>query len=337
MFLRIILSIDKSSKELDLTFPIIAFGVPIVDTLKVMLLRILKKKSPFEPDKSHFHHVIFENKIQHQFSVFIVQLFTIVFLIISLLYLRDYKILSLILFLISTILMLVFDFSFEKLKLFFETFQRYLQSILQQIPSKLFSIINILVIPFAAITAGIFIIVLFPISTEFNKVDLLFLLIIGVAISSLALFHYYRVKEIAGIYVLVNASLYIVFSNLSTSFLNIFLMSSKIFLITYNIIFTMLFLIVVVYITVQERFISEKGFLLSGIDLILVLLFALLFVIDSLFSVTLLDKINISLYQSFILYLIFKLIFRFELKISIYILVASFLLPIISLIYLLIK
>jgi len=37
------------------------FGVPLIDTLAVMIRRIKHKRSPFHPDRTHIHHV-FENK-----------------------------------------------------------------------------------------------------------------------------------------------------------------------------------------------------------------------------------------------------------------------------------
>jgi UDP-N-acetylmuramyl pentapeptide phosphotransferase/UDP-N-acetylglucosamine-1-phosphate transferase len=32
--------------------------IPLVDTLRIVILRLLKRQSPFKPDKSHVHHAI---------------------------------------------------------------------------------------------------------------------------------------------------------------------------------------------------------------------------------------------------------------------------------------
>ena len=37
------------------------FGVPLIDTLAVMIRRLKQKRSPFDPDRTHIHHV-FQNK-----------------------------------------------------------------------------------------------------------------------------------------------------------------------------------------------------------------------------------------------------------------------------------
>lgn len=39
--------------------------VPIFDTLRVFLVRILNKRSPFKADKNHMHHVLLENGFNH--------------------------------------------------------------------------------------------------------------------------------------------------------------------------------------------------------------------------------------------------------------------------------
>lgn len=39
-------------------FTIAVLAVPVFDTLRVMITRILQRKSPFHPDKTHLHHII---------------------------------------------------------------------------------------------------------------------------------------------------------------------------------------------------------------------------------------------------------------------------------------
>ena len=45
--------------------------IPMFDTVRVFTIRILKKKSPFSPDRSHIHHVIIDYyKISHRRASF---------------------------------------------------------------------------------------------------------------------------------------------------------------------------------------------------------------------------------------------------------------------------
>lgn len=57
---------------LELAPPIMLLALPIIDTLKVMVLRIVHKKSPFLPDKNHLHHIIFGKNIRHKIVVFLI-------------------------------------------------------------------------------------------------------------------------------------------------------------------------------------------------------------------------------------------------------------------------
>ncbi|MBU3010515.1 undecaprenyl/decaprenyl-phosphate alpha-N-acetylglucosaminyl 1-phosphate transferase [Polaribacter vadi] len=51
-------------------FILALFSFPILDTSRVFLLRIMKKKSPFSADKSHIHHVFLNYGLKHwQISV----------------------------------------------------------------------------------------------------------------------------------------------------------------------------------------------------------------------------------------------------------------------------
>ena len=50
------------------TAPVIAFSVlivPLIDTLKVFMIRVLNKKSPFKPDRNHIHHRLLDLGFSH--------------------------------------------------------------------------------------------------------------------------------------------------------------------------------------------------------------------------------------------------------------------------------
>lgn len=46
-------------------------SVPIFDTVRVMFLRILQKKSPFHPDKTHLHHVFVRMGVSHTITAMV--------------------------------------------------------------------------------------------------------------------------------------------------------------------------------------------------------------------------------------------------------------------------
>jgi UDP-N-acetylmuramyl pentapeptide phosphotransferase/UDP-N-acetylglucosamine-1-phosphate transferase len=40
-------------------------NIPVLDTLRVMLIRILKRKSPFAADRNHIHHIFIDKGFTH--------------------------------------------------------------------------------------------------------------------------------------------------------------------------------------------------------------------------------------------------------------------------------
>ena len=59
--------VDVYSIQLE-NIPVIAISmisIPVLDTLRVMLVRILRKKSPFTADRNHLHHILLDSGMTH--------------------------------------------------------------------------------------------------------------------------------------------------------------------------------------------------------------------------------------------------------------------------------
>ncbi len=60
--------------------PLFLIGFPILDTLTVMVERIAKGRSPFKPDKNHFHHKLMKLGLYHSESVTTIYLLQALFI-----------------------------------------------------------------------------------------------------------------------------------------------------------------------------------------------------------------------------------------------------------------
>jgi len=49
--------------------PVLILALPILDTVWVMIPRLLHRNSPFAPDQSHLHHKFFNLGFQHRYTV----------------------------------------------------------------------------------------------------------------------------------------------------------------------------------------------------------------------------------------------------------------------------
>lgn len=67
LFIEIHKDLGNSPYKFDAapSFAIATLILPLFDTLRVFTLRILKKKSPFFPDRSHIHHVLIDLGLSH--------------------------------------------------------------------------------------------------------------------------------------------------------------------------------------------------------------------------------------------------------------------------------
>ena len=68
--------------------PVLILGLPILDTLWVMTRRILRKTSPFTPDRTHLHHKFLNLGLQHRFTVILIYGLSLFWAIFSLLFLN---------------------------------------------------------------------------------------------------------------------------------------------------------------------------------------------------------------------------------------------------------
>ena len=73
-FIAILLSIKLTQdyKQLSVILPLIILGLPILDTLTVMIKRLAVGRSPFAADKNHFHHQLLQIGLYHSEAVLLI-------------------------------------------------------------------------------------------------------------------------------------------------------------------------------------------------------------------------------------------------------------------------
>jgi UDP-GlcNAc:undecaprenyl-phosphate/decaprenyl-phosphate GlcNAc-1-phosphate transferase len=84
-FLAITLSLSLTQVDNGLSplLPLLLLGLPILDTLTVMLVRIASGRSPFAADKNHFHHNLMKLGLRHAESVLVIYLIQGLLLIVA--------------------------------------------------------------------------------------------------------------------------------------------------------------------------------------------------------------------------------------------------------------
>jgi UDP-GlcNAc:undecaprenyl-phosphate GlcNAc-1-phosphate transferase len=85
-FVLAFLAIELTQKPGTLVSPVtalIVLAIPVTDTLTVMSKRMMSGKSPFEPDKTHFHHLLRDMGFSHSGAVMIIMALSSLFSLLA--------------------------------------------------------------------------------------------------------------------------------------------------------------------------------------------------------------------------------------------------------------
>ncbi|HEX3074589.1 MAG TPA: MraY family glycosyltransferase [Ignavibacteriales bacterium] len=326
-------SIDFNAGDLDLTFPFMALGVPMIDTMKVMSLRMMQKNNPFLPDKTHLHHIIFGN-LNHKTTVFVIESFTLVFLIISLYYLMVGKFYALIIFFILAFSLLLIkpilriSSKAEQLSLYTEKFMR--------IPEAIIGLFKKFLINISSVLIAFIIISLIPVHTTLLKNHLLLLIFVGVVMFVIAVSQQKISTIINDINVFINFTVFFIVTRLSVPFLfepaeNILYLSPAT-----EISFYILSCIIILFILAREKIFRVKEMFLTGIDLTMIVFISLTFIVNNFIKVEMIQHVSRSLVFAFIFYMWYKIIKYIRAESAGYLFYFSFAVPFFSMLLLLI-
>jgi hypothetical protein len=83
--------------------PAVSIGIlliPIFDTLRVILFRLINRKSPFDPDKTHIHHYLLYLGLSHLNATLVLLGSSLIFIVIAFL-LKDLTVFTVLLILFA--------------------------------------------------------------------------------------------------------------------------------------------------------------------------------------------------------------------------------------------
>jgi UDP-GlcNAc:undecaprenyl-phosphate/decaprenyl-phosphate GlcNAc-1-phosphate transferase len=75
------LALTQGHTALSPVLPLLIFGFPVLDTMAIILYRLSERRSPFLPDKKHFHHRLMDLGLFHTEAVLIIYLIQAVFVV----------------------------------------------------------------------------------------------------------------------------------------------------------------------------------------------------------------------------------------------------------------
>jgi UDP-GlcNAc:undecaprenyl-phosphate GlcNAc-1-phosphate transferase len=333
VFAALYVPLGYSKGSLDLTFSVILLGVPVVDTLKVILVRLWQKKNPFHPDQNHLHHIIINGKIRHKTTVGFILLLSALFAMDSSVYLKFNKILGIAIFLFLSVCLLLMQYilpAIANIKSLVKTKNKIVD-----LSGKKFVTFYEFFLPLSLVNVFMLVLFLFPVSSQINikGLDAFFISIIGMLFVSLFRRQNDQLKDI---YVLFNFIIFFIISNFSVSFIGRSLFFHDIY--KYEIFgsLILLSLFLAIFLFQREKFNAVGKVFLTGLDMTLIIVLISLYAFTIVMPSNRFKFIEINFWETIVLFLWYKMIVYFDNKFSIAVYYFSYALPVLAILSILI-
>ncbi len=312
-------------EKTDLSFAIIFLGVPIIDTLKVMTIRLLNKRNPFLPDKNHFHHVFFENSIRHKITVFIVQTYALLFAMNSLIYIKFNKLFALILFILLS-LMLVF---MKNILQYVQTYEKFIKKIrIHTLPDliinfykKYFLIITFFIVPYILLYN-------FYANSLFDYKQLIFVFLCNLILLIIGVLHKIKDKYYNDIYVFFNFLIFFTLRGIVKPVIH-----GDILKLVYLVSIVIIIIFIVLFLLARERMRKSYNGFFSGFELILLVFILSVNLVSQSFKLSYFNFFFYGMIVSFIIYFWYRIIIYLKPKLGVIFFYLSFAISLSSTLY----
>ena len=325
----LIISIDNAAHTLDLTFSVILLAVPIFDTLNVLAKRILNGRHPFLADKTHIHHIVFSKNITHKTTVFIITLYSLLFAANAIYYRFYSEVYGIIIFFLLIIPLLfankLLNFIINRQKLLI-----YGRAI-NHFPQFLINYYKVAVVPVVAVFILFSFILLLAGGKNLNAEFLVPSFIILGVLLIFSVINYRKNKLFIDTIVLFNIILFFIINQSNPLLYRDLSFLPVLGNINYHLLMiAVLFPTVGFYILFRERIRQTPGMLLTGLDLIIVLLIVLLSISSNLIPVSKSYLITDTIFRSFLIYIFYKILIQIQPKFRLSLYAFSFLTVLLS-------
>jgi len=325
------ISLSKTTRVLDLTLPIYFLALPIVDTLKVIIIRLLRGSSIFHSDFNHLHHIMLSYKIRHKTTVFFIQIITISFCVVALYYYKTSSLLTIVPFTILSLLIIFID---PILKVLYrvELIRKKIR-VYEELPAKLISVLRKFIYKASFLLLFILGLLSFPLHIEINSSYLLILLIAELVLLSLALFQKSYKEPFIHWNVFFNFTIYfwlynIIKYNDQSNLLLLSYLSNAYFIYC----FAGFTLILLLFLTARHKIIPADYLFLRGTDLTIIVFILITFILRVFIGGPLIIIFSSSMLMAFIFYLWYKVYIVITPSRGRYLFYGSFALPSLALI-----
>jgi UDP-GlcNAc:undecaprenyl-phosphate GlcNAc-1-phosphate transferase len=318
--------IKGATSSLDLSFAIILLSVPLIDTLKVFIIRIVKRENPFKPDKLHLHHILLEQKIHHKKVVFFIQLYSLIYIFDSFVYLKYSQPLGIFFWFLTSIVLLNSKRIVENL---FRSFiVLYLNNLMNKILFKFAKKYKTYLSIFSIIPS-IYILIYFIYHIDSISGKFIFpVVFIVIVLFVVALYNKRRPYFTSTFYIYLNFVMFFVLSFHSKLSFNLLKPNNDI--VFYSTI--SLILIISLFLILRKSVLKTNGLFFNGFDLSVIILTSSIFIIDKFVAINDFSYLLPCFVYSIMFYFWYKILVEMYPKLNSLLYYLSFSLPIVAVI-----
>jgi len=325
----LLFSVDITPGMMRLSFPLFLLAVPIIDTLKVMFMRIIKKNNPFLPDKNHLHHLILGSNVGEKATVFIILSFSVGFLAISMTYLRYSRFWGNAMFIVWALVLLSMKLILRRTSLLATLKKLYLavidySNITSAISRSTFIFIS------TVLTIGVLISFL-PSLTVLDKNTIGVVLVLVLILFAISYVNYKKTKQKRDVYVFINLVTFFLIGYFSNSLTGMKFLHREIFDNIIIVGMVSLTALVILFVMSRSYHLPKDQTLFTGLDLILIVLILLLMVFNQIMGFGDYAYIGMNGFYAMVIYIWYKIITSLGFKYNQVLYYLSFVLPILSL------
>ncbi len=302
----------NTGNTMDLTFPVIILGVPIVDTLRVMILRIYRRKNPFVADSNHIHHKIYYNNIRHKVVVFILMGFSALYAFLAIYYLYYSHFAAIILFAALSVV-LIFINPVLKLATPLRKIKAHLPDF-GYLRGKFLTFYRFILMPLTFLVLLGLLFLLFPGENKISHSYLLLLLLIVILSQVISVIENIYDRSYGELFVLINLLILASIIGDSSPLIYKFNFDQSMVAHITNIFFYALALSFVFFILLKDNLFGKKITFISGIDLIVFVTITLFIISKSFIGYTRSEFLDPSLLIGFVMFMWYKVFILFNEK-----------------------
>ncbi|MGA9295618.1 MAG: MraY family glycosyltransferase, partial [Ignavibacteriaceae bacterium] len=324
----LLLPLKSGNGNLDLTFSLILFGLPVIDTFKVMIIRISHKRNPFLADRNHLHHIIFGNNINHRTTVFIIHSFTFLFVFTAIYYLKASGVIAGAAFILLALMLI---FIRNVLDILRDSFMHKAYLLVRDgMPQFIFLFYKKFFVPLAIILLAVLFFFLIPGKSEIRHQVLLLGIIGTVVLFLIFLSQNFKSKLFNDVYVLINVAIFFSVTNLSHPLFTTLHLDYIVIKNTVLISLAILVLLLLIFLLVREKLFNMEVSFLTKYDFVLLALVSVVVILQDFIKYPQFYSISGKFIVGFVAYLVYKVITHFNKELSRWFLYLTFMVTFIT-------